>query len=239
MRDLRDQVKAFLRGKARDNADHRQIDGNAFHAELAQQVIFAFFFALKIFRRVLPRKMLVALRAPLVVVHAVQNPAQRACTRLQYAFQAKAIFAGLNLLRIFTADGSDVVRKNQRALQKVGLAPELHLVDGEEVPRKHEQRQRVRRKQSLITDVVDGEHGARAAEDRISLVAGAQQNRHQRRLPVMAMKNVGYTQDLGSFQHGAAIEGEALGVIGIIARRGAVKGIAIEKRRIVNKEEWN
>ena len=145
----------------------------------------------------MPDDVFVALRAPFVVVHAIQDPAHRAGARAQHAFQAKAVFAGLDLLRVPAAYSGDVIGKGQRAFQEVGLAPELHLVDGKKVPGKHQQWQRVRRKQALIADVMDGEHRARTAEDWIGLVAGAQQNGDQSRLPVMAVKDLRHAQDLG------------------------------------------
>ena len=181
--------------------------------------------------------MFVFLRAPLVVIHAIDDPGQRSRPRLQQAFQSKSVFAGLYLLRVLAAYRSQVIGKSNGSLQKVHLAPELHLVNGEKFPGKHEQRQRVRGKDSLIADVVNGKHCARAAKYRIGFITGAQQDRHQRGLPVMTMKNIRYAQHLGSFQHGAAIEREPLGVIGIVAGGSSIERFAIEKLWIVNEVE--
>jgi hypothetical protein len=130
-----------------------------------------------------------------------------------------------------------VVGKHQSAFEKIDLAPELHLVDGQQVPGQHEQRQRVRRKQSLVAHVVDGEHGGGGPEDGIAGVAGAQQHGNQRRLPVVTMKHLGHAQDFGRFQHGAGVEREALGVVRIITGRRSVERVAVEERRIIDKVE--
>src|SRR5438270_9153 len=77
----------------------------------------------------------------------------------------------------------------------------------------------------------------RAAEYRVSFITGAQQDRHQRGLPVMAMKNIRYAQHFGSFQHGAAKERESLGVIGIIAGGSPIQRFTIKKLRVVDEVE--
>ncbi len=66
-----------------------------------------------------------------------------------------------------------------------------------------------------------------------------QQNGHQRRLPVVAVEDVGGAEDLGGLQHRAREQGEALGVVGIVARGRAVELLAVEERRIVDEVEFD
>jgi hypothetical protein len=53
----------------------------------------------------------------------------------------------------------------------------------------------------------------------------------------MAMKDVGHAQDFGRLKHGAAVESKALRIVRIVASGGAIEGIAIEERRVVNEIE--
>ena len=53
----------------------------------------------------------------------------------------------------------------------------------------------------------------------------------------MAVKDIRRSQGLGGLQHGPAKQGKALGVIVIVAERGAVELIAIEERRVVDEIE--
>ena len=74
-------------------------------------------------------------------------------------------------------------------------------------------------------------------ERRIFVVQRLQQDRNQRGLPVMAMQNVGRSEDLCGLQNGARKQSEALGVIVIVAQGGAVKSVAVEERRVVDEIE--
>jgi hypothetical protein len=51
----------------------------------------------------------------------------------------------------------------------------------------------------------------------------------------MAVKYIGQAQDLCGLNGCAAEEAEALGIVGIVACRGAVKRIALEERGIVDE----
>ena len=70
-----------------------------------------------------------------------------------------------------------------------------------------------------------------------SVVQRLQQDGNQRGLPVVAVKHVGRAEDLGRFQHGAAEQREALGVVVIVAQRCTVERIAVEERRVVDEIE--
>ena len=118
--------------------------------------------------------------------------------------------------------------KHERALQKIHLPEKLHLRDREQVPGQHQQRQSFGREQSLVSHVVDGENGGDFAKRGIFGIERAQHHRHQRGLPVVAVEYVGHAQNLGGFQHGPRKQGEAFGVVGIVAGRGAVERVAVE-----------
>ena len=53
----------------------------------------------------------------------------------------------------------------------------------------------------------------------------------------MAMEDIRRSQELDRFQHGAAKQGVALGIVMVVAKRGAVELIAIEERRVVDEIE--
>jgi len=65
--------------------------------------------------------------------------------------------------------------------------------------------------------VVDGENDGHIAKRGILGIERAQQNRYEGRLPVVAVEYVGHAQYLRSFNHGPGEQGEAFGVIGIVA----------------------
>ncbi len=68
-----------------------------------------------------------------------------------------------------------------------------------------------------------------------SCVECLQQDGNERGLPVVAVEDVRHAEYLGSLQHGAAVEGKAVGIVGVIAQRGAVQVLAVEERRVVNE----
>src|SRR5262249_47967579 len=156
----------FLRREARDDADERMAV-ERLQGELPEQVSAANGFAGKILRRIVRRNEFVTRRAPLGIINAVEDAVKMSTARAQNAFQPKAIFRRLDLLRVATADGSDRVREDDPTLEEVHLAVELHAVHGEELPRQIEQRQHIRLKESLIALVVDREDDTRLAEGRI------------------------------------------------------------------------
>ena len=174
-------------------------------------------------------------RIPLVVIDAVENAGDVGGAAAQNALQTEAVLRGLDLLGVLAADRGDEIRVSQRALEEVHLAEELQLGDGEQVPGQHEKRKRVRGKDSLIADVVDGEDRGNSLERGVLVVQGAQENGNQRGLPVVAMEDVGHAEDLGGLQNGAAIQGEALGIVMIVAQRSAVESIAIVEGRIIDE----
>ena len=133
--DLRDQVESLLRGEARDDSDDREFRIGVLDAESGKQILLVFGLAGEILRRILRDRELVGLRAPLVVVDAVENAGHGGGAVAQHAFETESVFGGLDLLAVFLADRGDVVRIRQRAFQEIHLAEEFHLRHSEEIPR--------------------------------------------------------------------------------------------------------
>ena len=70
----------------------------------------------------------------------------------------------------------------------------------------------------------------------IIAVRGPQQHRHERRLPVVAMKRVCRPNMFGDFDRRAAKLRVTLRVVGIIFSTGSVQTFAVKIRGIVNEE---
>ena len=96
---------------------------------------------------------------------------------------------------------------------------------------------RIRRKESLISHVVNGENGGYVAEGWIFGVLSVQQDRYEGGLPVVAMENLGHAKNFRCFQHGAGKQRETFGVVGIVAGGSAVECLAIEEWRIIDEVE--
>src|ERR1700690_88022 len=139
---------------------------------------------------------LVGLGIPSVVIHSIEDSGDGLRQCFEHPFQPETVFGSLDFLAVLFADGGNKIRVGDAALQKIDVAEELHLGDGKKVPRQHEQRQNFSGKQALVSNVVDGENNAAIAEGRVFDVLGSQQDWNQARLPVMAMENVGYAENL-------------------------------------------
>ena len=89
------------------------------------------------------------------------------------------------------ADGGHEIGIHQRALEEIDLTKEFHFAMVNRSQGRVSSGKSVGRKQPLISHVVNGEDRGHLAERRVFRVLGVQQNRNQRRLPVVAMKNCG------------------------------------------------
>ncbi len=220
--DLPDQVKTLLRGKARNDANHRRVFVSLIKPEAGKQVPLAFYFPAEILRRVVGGNEFVGLRVPLLIINPVQDSGHGLRPLLEHALKAETEFRRLNFLAVLSADRRDEVAVSQRPLQKVDVAEILHLRNREQVPGQHEQGEYLRRKQPLVSHVVNGEDRPGVPEGRVFDILGAKQHRDHGRLPIMAMKNIGHTENLRSFDHRPTKQGEALGIVRKIARGGAI-----------------
>ena len=147
-----------------------------------------------------------------------------------------AEFRSLNLLRVAPAHRGQKVREDQPALQEVDLAVEFQRVHGEQRVGQPDAFHRRLRKQSLIAQVVNREDHRQRPHHRIVRVLRAQQQRHQRRLPVVAMNHVRQPHALHELDRHARKLGIALRVVGIVAGLVAVELRAVEVRGIVHEE---
>jgi hypothetical protein len=85
------------------------------------------------------------------------------------------------------------------------------------------------RKQPLIGEVVDCENGRGPGEERVPLQPVAEQYRHERCLPVVAMQHVWPEVELfQDLDDTPAEEGKTPAVVGVVAFRGPVEMLTIE-----------
>ena len=168
--------------------------------------------------------MRVFVRAPDAIVGTVEDAHQPLLAFAQQAFQPAAEFCCENLARVGRADRGQPVGVHQPALHKGELAVEFQGVHVPETLRQIQRGEGVPVEQTLVGEVVNGEHRGRA------LSFQRQQGGHQAGLPVMAMHQLRPPVDagaaLGDFGDGAAEQREARGVIGPVLAIGAGIGPA-------------
>jgi len=113
--------KPFWSAKTRDDADHwlRQIFGG--QPELFQQVLLADVLAAEVFRGIFCGDDFVFLRAPERVVHSVEDADQAVGAAANHAVKSIAIFARLNFLRVFAANGGQIIGEDQAAFEELTL----------------------------------------------------------------------------------------------------------------------
>ena len=75
--DLANQIKTFLRGKARNDADHRRAFVGLAKSETRQQIPLAFGFSAEVICRVVGGNESIRPRVPLLVINSIQNPRHR------------------------------------------------------------------------------------------------------------------------------------------------------------------
>src|ERR1700741_4753833 len=86
---------------------------------------------------------------------------------------------------------------------------------------------------------MDGEYRARVPKCRVFGVLRSEQHRDQRRLPIVAVKDVGHAENFRALEDGAAKQSKALGVVRKIAGGGAVQSLTIKEGRVIDKKETN
>ncbi len=87
----------------------------------------------------------------------------------------------------------------------------------------------------MVSHVVDGEDYGNSVKQRVVRILRAQEDRHKRRLPVVAMHHVGRPNVLGNLHRGPAEFAEAFGVVRIIFALLCVELFAVEIGRVVHK----
>ncbi len=168
-------------------------------------------------------------RVPFLIVDAIEDAEEIAATLPQNALKAVAKLGCLDLLGVLAADGSDGVRVDNAAFQKVHCVVVFKLVEGEHVPGQQQFFHRLRRKPALITGVVDCEHSRNVTIEGVEEVSGTQQHSKHGRLPVVRMEDIGNLDHLRSFNDCAAKQTEAFRVVGVVAGGRSVEAFAVEQ----------
>src|SRR6266852_5688382 len=136
-------------------------------AEQFQQRLLADLFAGQIFGRIFRGDEFVPFRAPNAVIDAVQDSNQPVGATAHNAVESVAVLACLNLLRVFAADGGEVVGKNQTTFQEIDVAEKFDSAGMEYAHGNAGALQRVSAKQTVITHVVNGEDNWDIPDERI------------------------------------------------------------------------
>src|SRR5439155_21131988 len=109
------------------------------------------------------------------------------------------------------ADGGELVGEDEPRLHEIELAVELQGVGVEQVAGQREVAHRLAREDALVGEIVDGEYRARLEGRRAPRPAALQDQRRERRLPVVRVHAVGQEVDLlGRLQGARAKQREAL-----------------------------
>src|SRR5438270_270936 len=96
-------------------------------------------------------------RFPLVVIHAIENPMQRALAIAQQTIQAATHFFGGDLARITRAHRGDGIAKSYSCLQTIHLAVEFDSGGSEIIPRQIRERKMACGKNTLVREVMNRE----------------------------------------------------------------------------------
>ena len=126
----------FWRVNRETMPDQRPVHGLRRQAEFLQQLRFADALAAPDLRpNSCAGMQRVGLRAPLAVIHAVQDAVSTSGARAQRAVQAEAVFRRLDLARVGGADGVERVGERDAALDVADPAEELQAVRPEDTRR--------------------------------------------------------------------------------------------------------
>ncbi len=172
---------------------------------------------------------------PFPVVHSVQDAGQHVRPRTQRAVQAESEFGRLDFARIRGANRAQPVGERDAAFDVADVAEELHAVGTIHTGGQGHIRQRGLGKQPLVAQVVDGEQGADAQIGRVRGRRRAQIGRHQSRLPVVAMEDLGAEQIARHAQGRAREYGEPDVVIRIIQAGLPVEALPVKQRRAIHQ----
>ena len=188
---LEHQLDALLRGEAADDAGERHL-GSGREAHACKELALERRLACEVLRIVVHGQVAVAARIPFVVVDAVQDPGERGAARAQAVLETHPVLIGADLARVGGAHGGDGIRVEDPVAQGVDASrAQVVLVQEVRVARRQTEIGDVGGlKDSLIADVVNGEHGAGRSERRLAAILGAQEQRRKRRVPVVAVQDL-------------------------------------------------
>src|SRR5205823_6490529 len=169
---------------------------------------------------------------PLLVVDAVQDARYGGAAGTEAVLEPHAVLSGADLARVSGTDRGDEVGVDDPVPQRVDpSAGEIARV--QQLPRsgrEPEIRDALGGEDALVADVVDGEHRAGRAKQWLARPHRAQEERRERRVPVVAMQNPGREAEPPARLERGAREGEEAQVLVGIA--GVDRAARVELRTI-------
>ena len=224
-------IQSLLPGKTGNDAEERSIVPHR-QSELFLQFRTADILAGDIFHGVRRRQKRVLRRIPHRRVDPVQDPAEPSLARpaSQRRFQPEAVFRGEDLPGIGRTDRVDHVGGHDPALEEIQAVIIFQTGVVEVLPAQSGTRQLLFRKDPLIADIVNGQHGA-AVPERFppGIQAALQIDAAQCRVPVVGMENIGIqSQPVRGFHGGPGEEDEAFGIVAVFSSAPVVEPRTVE-----------
>ncbi len=178
------QIDPLLVRQARDGGKQR--DARFFRqAKFLLQFDFVRQLAFKVMRRVREFQVRVVRRVPFLVIDAVEDSRQRGLALPQNRVQAATEGRRRDFTGVTRTDRGDDVRENDACLQAAQEAVKLHAVRVEIVGWQVGELVKLAGKVSLITEVVDGQAGARHPAPPFGQFLVQYEDRRQRGLPIL------------------------------------------------------
>ena len=256
---LGEEVEPLLRRQPRYDPDGRHL-ATVGEAEPGEEDLLVLLLGGEIARPVAERDIAVRLRAPFVVVDAVQDPDQARAPCPEYLVEPGAVLGGLDLAGIGGTDRRQSVGIKDAVEEEIeALLLELVLMKQREIRAKPGVGKDVRAEDPLVVEVVDGEQRLGLRERRLPGEAGPQHQRDEAGLPVVAVDDVGRElQADRALQRGAreqkesqvlvgiggvdwlpAVQGGAVNEIGVLPRcaeEGEAVGVVAEMDDVLGKD---
>ncbi|CDN44903.1 hypothetical protein BN871_FY_00070 [Paenibacillus sp. P22] len=210
-----DQVEALLLHQPGHDADDRNVRplGQAhlpLQGELVGQLVRSGAAQLGVER-------LIRSRIEVGRVDAVDDARQIGRSPAQKAVQPFPVISGLDLLGITRAYGRKLVRVEKSALHAARRTVEFQAAFAENLrPHPDHIHHFLLAEYALIPQVMDREYGTDAAQNLILEVTALEQERHEPRLPIVAVQHIeAGVHPADRFEHGDAEEHEALRIVAV------------------------
>jgi hypothetical protein len=185
------QVETFLPSQARDHSDQGRARRRR-HAQQVEQRFLVELLAREVACVEAVRDVTVGGRVPLVVIHAIQDADYRVPARAQVSVESVPAVGRADLERIRRAHRRDRVRMDDAVTHRVDASGgEIRLVEHPDADPGREVARLARREHALVTNVVNGEHALRRAENAlVPGIRGAQQQWCEGSVPVVRMHDL-------------------------------------------------
>ncbi len=183
-------VHALLLGQASHRAEEGDLGADG-QAQFLLQLHFVGGFALQIAGAVTVEEVRIALRFPLVIIHAVENSHQGVLPPAQYAVQAAAVLLGGDFPGVAGADGGDAVGVSDARLETIHAAVEFHAGHAEEFGGQVGQGKFGGGKIALKGHVMNGQADRRRRSPAAAAAFVGHEGRGQGGLPIMQVKHLG------------------------------------------------